>query len=174
MNAKAIGLAAIAALLTTTLPAHAQSDKEVQEVIQEFEKGDPGMKGWFADAYGYAVFPSVGKGAIGVGGARGKGLVYERGTLIGKTTLTAVTVGLQLGGQAFREVIFFKDKTALDDFIRGNFEFEAGVSAVALKEGVSADLGYNKGVAVMTATKGGLMYEASVGGQKFSFEKTKT
>ena len=84
-----------------------------------------------------------------------------------------MTVGLQLGGQAFREVIFFKDKTALDDFTRGNFEFEAGVSAVALKEGVSADLGYNKGVAVMTATKGGLMYEASVGGQKFSFEKSK-
>ncbi len=174
MNAKAIGLAAIAALLTTTLPAYAQSDKEVQEVIQEFVKSDSGMKGWFADSYGYAVFPSVGKGAVGVGGARGKGLVYEQGKLIGKTTLTAVTIGLALGGQAFREVIFFKDKTALDDFTRGNFEFAAEVSAVALKEGASADLGYNKGVAVMTATKGGLMYEASVGGQKFSFEKTKT
>jgi hypothetical protein len=93
MNAKTIGVAVAAALITTTIPAHAQSDKEVQEVIQEFEKGDPGMKGWFADAYGYAVFPTVGKGAVGVGGARGKGLVYERGTLIGKTTLTAVTVG---------------------------------------------------------------------------------
>src|SRR4029450_14068559 len=130
MNGKAIGLVSIAALLTT-LPAHAQSDKEVQEVIQEFTKSDPGMKGWFADAYGYAVFPSVGKGAIGVGGARGKGLVYEGGKLIGKTTLTAVTVGLQLGGQAFREVIFFKDTTALADFTRGNFEFAAGASAVA-------------------------------------------
>jgi lipid-binding SYLF domain-containing protein len=173
MNAKAIGAAAVAALLTTTLPAHAQSDKEVQEVIQQFEKGDSGMKAWFRDAYGYAVFPSVGKGAIGIGGAHGKGLVYKRGTLIGKTTLTAVTIGLALGGQAFREVIFFKDKTALDDFTRGNFEFAAEVSAVALKAGASADLGYNKGVAVMTATKGGLMYEASVGGQKFSFEKSK-
>ena len=173
MNATAIGVAAVAALLTTTLPAHAQSEKDVQEVIQEFEKGDPGMKGWFKDAHGYAVFPSVGKGAIGVGGAHGKGLVYERGVPIGKTTLTAVSIGFQLGGQAFREVIFFKDKTALDDFTRGNFEFAAGLSAVALKAGASEDLGYNKGVAVMTATKGGLMYEASVGGQKFSFEKSK-
>jgi lipid-binding SYLF domain-containing protein len=171
MHAIAISAAAAAALFTTTLPARAQSDKDVQETIQQFEKGDSGMKAWFRDAYGYAVFPSVGKGAVGVGGARGKGLVYERGTLIGKTTLTAVSIGLQLGGQAFREVIFFKDKTALDDFTRGNFEFEAGVSAVALKAGASADLGYSKGVAVMTATKGGLMYEASVGGQKFSFEK---
>ena len=173
MNPMAIGVSVVAALLTTTLPADAQSEKDVQEVIREFEKGDPGMKGWFADAHGYAVFPSVGKGAIGVGGAHGKGLVYERGVLIGKTSLTAVSIGVQLGGQAFREVIFFKDKTALDDFTRGHFEFAAEVSAVALKEGASADLGYNTGVAVMTATKGGLMYEASVGGQKFSFEKTK-
>lgn len=174
MNAIAIGAATAAALLTTALPAHAQSDMDVQEVIAEFEKSDSGMRAWFRDSYGYAVFPTVGKGAIGVGGARGKGLVYERGRLIGKTTLTAVSVGLQLGGQAFREVIFFKDKTALDDFTRGNFEFAAGLSAVALKAGASADLGYNKGVAVMTATKGGLMYEASVGGQKFSFEKSKS
>jgi lipid-binding SYLF domain-containing protein len=99
--------------------------------------------------------------------------VYERKALIGKTSLTQVTVGFQLGGQAFSEVIFFKDKTALDDFTRGNFEFEAGVSAVALKEGASKDLAYSKGVAVATATKGGLMYEAAVGGQKFTFEKTK-
>ena len=171
MKALATGLMAAAALLLTAHPARAQSDAEVQEVIKEFEKGDPGMQAWFREAYGYAVFPSVGKGAIVVGGAHGKGLVYERGTLIGKTSLTAVTIGFQMGGQAFREVIFFKDKTALDDFTRGNFEFGAGVSAVALKAGASADLGYNKGVAVMTATKGGLMYEAAVGGQKFTFEK---
>jgi len=173
MKAMAIGLMALAALPMTTHRAGAQTDKEVQEVIRQFEKGDPGMQAWFREAYGYAVFPSVGKGAVGVGGAYGKGLVYERGTLIGKTSLTAVTIGFQLGGQAFREVIFFKDKTALDDFTRGNFEFQAGVSAVALKAGASKDLGYNKGVAVMTATKGGLMYEAAVGGQKFTFEKIK-
>jgi lipid-binding SYLF domain-containing protein len=167
------GLAAMMAFLIAASPALAQTNEQVQEVIKQFEKGDPGMQAWFREAYGYAVFPSVGKGAVGVGGARGKGLVYEGGKPIGKTTLTAVTVGLQLGGQAFREVIFFKDKTALDDFTRGNFEFAAGASAVALKAGASKDLAYNKGVAVMTATKGGLMYEVSIGGQKFSYEKIK-
>ena len=167
------GLLGLATLATIALPARAQKEEDVKEVIQEFEKKDPGMQAWFRDAYGYAVFPSVGKGAIGVGGAHGDGLVYEQGKLIGKTSLTAVTFGLQLGGQAFREVIFFKDKTALDDFTRGNFEFQGGLSAVALKEGVSKDLAYNKGVAVMTATKGGLMAEASIGGQKFSFKPVK-
>ena len=171
MNAVRSSLLAVASLFLATPQARAQTDQEVRTVIAEFEKSDSGTRTWFREAYGFAVFPSVGKGAIGVGGARGKGLVYERGKQIGKTTLTAVTVGFQLGGQAFREVIFFKDKTALDDFIRGNFEFGAGVSAVALKAGASANLAYNKGVAVMTATKGGLMYEASVGGQKFTFEK---
>jgi lipid-binding SYLF domain-containing protein len=97
--------------------------------------------------------------------------VRSHKTLTGKTTLTEVTVGFQLGGQAFSEVIFFKDKTAFDDFTRENFEFGAQVSAVALTAGASADLAYSGGVAVVTATKGGLMYEASVGGQKFSYEK---
>lgn len=165
-----LGALAIAAMAAIP-PVRAQSVEDVQATIQNFEKGDPGMRGWFREAYGYAVFPSVGKGGIGIGGAHGKGLVYERGTLIGKTSLTAVTVGFQFGGQAFSEVIFFKDKTALDEFTRGNFEFDAGVSAVALTAGASADLGYSKGVAVMTATKGGLMYEATVGGQKFGFSK---
>ncbi len=164
----AVGM--IAALGFTASPAAAQDADEVAEVIQKFEEGDPGMQAWFAEAYGYAVFPSVGKGGIGIGGARGKGLVYEQGALVGKVTLTEVTIGLQLGGQAFSEVIFFKDKTAFDDFTRGNYEFDAGVSAVALTAGASADLGYNGGVAVVTATKGGLMYEATVGGQKFDYE----
>ena len=146
---------------------------DVDAALAGFKNADSSLQSELNRAVGYAVFPSVGKGAVGIGGAHGKGLVYEGGVLIGKTSLTAVSFGLQLGGQAFREVIFFKDKTALDDFTRGNFEFAAGVSAVALKAGASADLGYNKGVAVMTATKGGLMYEASVGGQKFSFEKSK-
>jgi lipid-binding SYLF domain-containing protein len=166
-----VGAIGLAGLTATAQPMRAQSAEDVQATIEKFEEGDPGMQAWFREAHGYAVFPSVGKGGIGIGGARGKGLVYERGTLIGKTTLTAVTIGFQLGGQAFSEVIFFKDKTALDDFTRGNFEFDAGVSAVALTAGASADLGYSNGVAVVTATKGGLMYEATVGGQKFSFEK---
>ncbi len=166
----AIGSVALVAL---ALPASAQSHEEVQEVIRKFEEGDPGMQAWFREAYGYAVFPSVGKGAFGIGAARGNGLVYEQGQLVGKTTLTAVTIGFQLGGQAFSEVIFFKDKTAFDDFTRGNFEFGGQVSAVALTAGASADLAYNGGVAVVTATKGGLMYEASVGGQKFSYTEIK-
>lgn len=166
-----IGLLAVAGLVASVQTARAQTNEEVQEVIKKFKEGDPGMQGWFRDAYGYAVFPSVGKGAIGIGGAHGKGLVYEQGGVIGKTSLTAVTVGFQLGGQAFSEVIFFKDKAALDDFTRGNFEFDAGASAVALTAGASRDIAYRKGVAVVTATKGGLMYEASIGGQKFSFEK---
>lgn len=173
MKTRAIALMAVAGLCVTALPARAQKEAEVQEVITRFKKDDAGMQAWFKDAYGYAVFPSVGKGAVVVGGAHGNGLVYEGGKLIGKTELTAVTVGAQLGGQSFSEVIFFKDKTALDDFARGNFEFAGGLSAVALKEGASKDLAYNKGVAVMTATKGGLMAEASVGGQKFKFEKVK-
>lgn len=167
------GLVGMATLATIAPPAHAQKDTDVQEVIKEFSKSDPGMAAVFRDAYGYAVFPNVGKGALVVGGSHGDGLVYERGKIIGKTSLTAVTVGLQAGGQSLREVIFFKDKTALDDFTRGNFEFQAGLSAVALKEGVSKDLAYNKGVAVVTAAKGGLMAEASVGGQKFKFERLK-
>ncbi|MGD8727264.1 MAG: hypothetical protein PVH40_06440, partial [Gemmatimonadales bacterium] len=131
------GAALLAAIGLVPASARAQSEEEVAETIAKFQEGDPGMRGWFAEAYGYAVFPSVGKGGIGIGGARGKGLVYEQGTLIGKVTLTQVTVGFQLGGQAFSEVIFFKDKTALDDFTRGNFELDAGVSAVALTAGAS-------------------------------------
>jgi len=166
-----ISALAVFGAVAVTQPITAQSDEDVQEVIQKFEEGDPGMQAWFREAYGYAVFPSVGKGGIGIGGAHGKGLVYEQKNLVGKTTLTEVTVGFQLGGQAFSEVIFFKDKTAFDDFTRENFEFGAQVSAVALTAGASADLAYNGGVAVVTATKGGLMYEATVGGQKFSYEK---
>jgi len=92
----AVGM--IAVLGFTASPAAAQDEDEVAETIQRFQEGDPGMQAWFAEAHGYAVFPSVGKGGIGIGGARGKGLVYEQGTLVGKVTLTEVTVGLQLGG----------------------------------------------------------------------------
>ena len=165
------GVFFLLALIAVPHQAAAQSDDEVQMAIQKFKEGDPGLQAWFKEAYGYVVFPSVGKGGFGIGGAHGKGLVYEQGKLVGKSTLTQVTIGFQFGGQAFSEVIFFKDKIAFDDFTRGNFEFGAQVSAVALKAGVSADLAYNKGVAVVTATKGGLMYEATVGGQKFKYEK---
>ena len=165
-----LGVVAALGLVAVPQVAEAQKESDVAETIAKFEEGDPGMQAWFNDAYGYAVFPSVGKGGIGIGGSRGKGLVYDQRVLIGKTTLTEISIGFQLGGQEFSEVIFFKDKTALDDFTRGNFELGAGVSAVALTAGASADLGYNGGVAVVTATKGGLMYEATVSGQKFDYE----
>ncbi|MGB2906098.1 MAG: YSC84-related protein [Candidatus Aminicenantaceae bacterium] len=155
------------------LPALAQSESEVQAVREHFEEGDPGMQAWFREAYGYAVFPSVGKGGFGIGGAHGKGLVYEQGNLVGRSTLTQLTIGFQFGGQAFSEVIFFKNKQAFDHFTQENFEFGAQVSAVALTAGISADLDYSGGVAIVTAPKGGLMYEASIGGQKFSFQKIK-
>ncbi|HTS90085.1 MAG TPA: YSC84-related protein [Gemmatimonadales bacterium] len=153
--------------LAWAAPAAAQ--KDVPHAIQEFEKSDPGMTRLFAESAGYAIFPSVGKGAIGIGGARGKGWVYDHGRLRGRTTLTQVTIGFQLGGQAYREVIFFKDQTALNEFCRGDFELSAQASAVAVKTGASANVKYNGGVAIFTMAKGGLMYEASVGGQKFSF-----
>jgi lipid-binding SYLF domain-containing protein len=143
---------------------------KVQAAILDILAKDPGMEDWFKNAAGYAVFPNVGKGGIGIGGAHGKGLVIAGDKVIGKTSLSQVTVGLQLGGQAYAEFIFFKDETALADFKRGNYEMGAQASAVAATAGASADASYNQGVAIFTNAAGGLMFEASVGGQKFKFE----
>ncbi len=145
------------------------SDGDVAEAIAAFKNKTHGITVFFEKAYGYAVFPSVGKGAIGIGGAHGKGKVYEKGRYIGDASLTQLTIGLQLGGQVYSEIIFFKDKDALDDFTAGNFELDAQISAVAATAGTSADAGYSNGVAIFTIVKSGLMYEASVGGQKFKF-----
>jgi len=150
--------------------ASAKADNEIEATAQRFKSSDPQIKQFFANAHAYAIFPTVGKGGIGLGGAYGTGYVYEQGRLLGETSLTQVTVGFQLGGQAYSEVIFFKDKAALSDFIGGNFELDAQASAVAVTAGASADASYSDGVAIFTLAKGGLMYEASVGGQKFSFE----
>jgi lipid-binding SYLF domain-containing protein len=163
-------LCLVAAMLPVSLSALAAQDN-VPPVIAKFKEKDPRVAKAFDEAYGYVVFPTVGKGAVGVGGARGTGWVYEKGRRIGKASLTQVTIGLQLGGQAYSEVIFFKDKAALDDFTRGNFEFDAQVSAIAVNQRAAGDLPYRKGISVVTMGKGGLMYEASVGGQKFSFER---
>ncbi len=141
-----------------------------QEAIAAFRASDPTMSKFFDHARGYAVFPTVGKGAIGIGGAYGKGVVYEGGQIVGYTTLSQATIGLQLGGQAYREIIFFKDDVSLSNFKNGNFEFSAQVSAVAATAGASENADFEGGLAVFTITKGGLMYEASVGGQKFSYE----
>jgi lipid-binding SYLF domain-containing protein len=144
-------------------------DEKVAEAVASFKKADPSLKTFFKKAYGYAVFPTVAKAGMGIGGAHGKGKVYKRGKFFGITSLTQVTIGFQLGGQAYSEIIFFKDKAALDDFTSGNFEIGAQISAVAATSGASANADYSGGVAIFTVAKGGLMYEASVGGQKFSF-----
>ncbi len=145
----------------------------VQQAIITAKEKDPDLGDWFESAAGYAVFPRVGKAGIGVGAARGKGLLIQGDETLGEATLTQVSVGLQLGGQVYAEYVFFKDQTALDDFKRGNFEMGAQVSAVAVTAGASATADYSKGVAVFTIAEGGLMYEASVGGQKFRFKEKK-
>ncbi len=157
------------ALTVAPMPARASSESDVAAVIARFKEKDPGMAEVFARARGYAVFPSVGKGGMGIGGARGTGYVYDRGRLIGRSTLTQVTVGLQLGGQVYSEVVFFESEAALSNFRRGRLKLDAQASAVALKARASVDLPYRNGIAIVTMAKGGLMYEASVGGQKFSF-----
>lgn len=160
------------------------------ETIANFKKASASQP-YFASAYGYAVFPTIGKGGIGIGGAGGKGRVYERGKFIGESTMIQVSVGFQLGGQAYSQIIFFKDKSALDSFIREGFEFGADFSAVAITLGASAQAGtsglsasasatpehgqvaaqYYKGMAVLTLAKGGLMYQATLAGQKYSFKR---
>ena len=127
------------------------------------------LKPYFKKAIGYAIFPNIGKGGIGIGAARGKGEVFEKGNVIGSTTLTQISVGFQLGGQAFSQIIFFKDKKSLERFTQGNFEFGASASAALISEGANASADYSDGVAVLTLSKGGLMYEASIGGQKFGY-----
>jgi lipid-binding SYLF domain-containing protein len=143
---------------------------EVMAAIQAFKEKDPSMRVFFDKAYGYAVFPTVGKGGIGIGAAYGKGEVLRQGEVIGTSSLKQLTIGLQLGGQAYSEIVFFKDKAALDRFRAGNYEFSAQASAIAATDGASADAGYNDGVAIFTLGKGGLMFEASVGGQKFTYQ----
>ena len=147
------------------------------------------------NAYGYAIFPTIGKGGIGIGGAYGEGRVYKRGgALAGNTSVAQVTWGLQLGGQAYSQIILFEDERAYEEFTSGNFEFGAQATAVALTAAAGAEAnttgagtnvsggqndaaiasaGYRKGMAVFTIAKGGLMYEATIGGQKFDFKPAK-
>jgi hypothetical protein len=181
------GILTIMAMMIFIGAAHAD---DFSDTIAEFKKS-PTVKPYFANAYGYAVFPTVGKGGIGIGGAYGSGKVYRGGAVTGEVSLSKLTIGLQLGGQAFSEVIFLQDARAYKDFTSGEFEFDAAASAVAIKAGAQAKTGtegatasasggggsgsqaktsYRKGMAIFTYTKGGLMYEATIGGQKFSFK----
>jgi len=141
----------------------------VAQAIIKANERDPTLTMWFETAYAYAVFPRVGKGGFIVGGAHGDGLVIRGDTTVGRTSLTQVSVGAQLGGQVYAQYIMFKDQVAFEHFTRGNFEMGAQVSAVAITLGASADASYDSGVAVFTLADGGLMFEASVGGQKFTY-----
>lgn len=174
--------------LALSMPAVAD---EYDDAIKAFRNA--GESGTFFDsAYGYAVFPTIGKGGIGIGGAHGSGRVYAQGKAVGTSKMTQVTVGFQLGGQAYSQIIFFETPQALANFTSGNFEFGAQATAVAITAGVSAEAstgggaaagisggqndastqsgGYRKGMAIFTLAKGGLMYEASLGGQKYSYQ----
>ncbi len=154
-------------------------------------ESSPDLKPYFDNAYGYAVFPSVGRGGLVVGGSYGNGQVYEKGKVAGHVSLTKLSIGFQLGGQVFSEIIFLQDKRAFDEFISNRFEFDASASAVVVSLGAQAragtagssasaglgsvstkqvEYGYNKGMAVFLNSLGGLMYEASIGGQKFKFK----
>ena len=182
-------LIATLALLALFVPAASVWADEYDDTIKVFRKaGESGR--YFQNAYGYAVFPTIGKGGEGIGGAYGEGHVYEKGKYIGNATMTQVTIGFQLGGQAYSEIIFFRDQAALKDFTSGNFEFGAEASAVAITAGAGATAsttgtsagaslqqkqaatvaeGYTRGMATFTIAKGGLMYAATIGGQKFKY-----
>ena len=146
-------------------------DRKARQTMAAFKAKDPGIKRFFEQSEGYAVFPSIAKGAFIVGGARGDGTVYRKGEVIGYSTVTQGTIGLQIGGQEYSEIVFFEDDAALKHFTNGNLEFAGQASAVAVTEGASADAKYADGVLVVTMAKGGLMLEASLGGQKFTFDE---
>ena len=137
--------------------------------LVRYAETDPGLNDWVNHAHGYAVFPSVGKGGLGIGGSFGRGIVFERGEPIGRTSLTQATVGWQIGVQNFSQVIFFQDEAALRTFQRGNFEFSAQATAVVATAGAAATTSYERGVAVFMMVRGGLMAEATIGGQKFEY-----
>lgn len=148
-----------------------------EELIQDakdaklvFIENNKETKDLFNTSAGYAIFPNVGKGAYIVGGAAGNGVVFEKDKIVGMAKLTQIDIGLQLGGQAFRQVIFFETKKELNDFKKGNFELAGNVSAVVLEEGKAKSIDFTNGLAVVTMPKAGAMIEISVGGQKFDYE----
>jgi len=163
------------------LPRIAMAQDDSQERIMgdskvakaSFLKADPSMENLFKNSSGYVIFPNVGKGGVGVGGAAGKGAVYQKGTTVGTSQMVQVTVGAQAGGQAYREIIFFENRDALNRFMQNKIEFSGQASAIAVKAGASANTNYRDGVVVFSQAKGGLMLEASLGGQKFTYKALK-
>lgn len=147
--------------------------EKAQTAMDALLESNPSMQSYFDAAAGYVVIPTVGKGGFGIGGARGKGFLYEDGEPTAEVTMTQLSIGFQWGGQAYSEYIFFENDQSLEQFKKGNYELGAQASAVAITVGASIDAGYESGVAIFTLAKGGLMYEAAVGGQKFKVEEFK-
>ena len=147
--------------------------KDSQEALTNMIKATSKLQTFKSESYGYVVFPRVTKAGVGIGGAAGSGAVFKNDVVVGSANLKQASIGFQLGGQQYSEVIFFENKKAFDNFTNGKLKFDAQASAVAIKEGASIDVAYNDGVAVFTKTKGGLMFEASIGGQHFKFKPKK-
>lgn len=166
----AVCLCLVASGWTRAAEVPAQLREQCNAAVERFVAVDSDLKRLFDTATGYVVFPSVAKGGFVFGGARGDGVAYEKGQVIGKSVLTQVTVGAQIGGQEFAEVIFFESKEAFDSFKSSKLTMSAQVSAVAAAEGASKNAKYMEGVLIFTRAKQGLMAEASVGGQKLKFE----
>jgi lipid-binding SYLF domain-containing protein len=178
--------AAVATLLLSTGAARAGRYQDTTELFKHANQS----AAYFNKSYAYAIFPTIGQGGFIVGAAHGKGRVYAHGVHVGDSSVTQLSVGWQAGGDAYSEIIFFKDKRALDEFESGNFQFGAGASVIAITAAASADANtqgvaagasagqhdasdassYYKGMAVFTITKGGLMVDASLEGEKFSFK----
>ena len=184
---------AVVLLLSLCFCGPAQADSYAK-TIDVFKSSDA-VQPFFKAAYGYAVFPTIGKAGLGIGGAYGKGRVFKSDIVTGEASLVKLSIGLQAGGQAFSEIIFFEDSRAYNEFTSGEFAFDASASAVAITAGAQASAGtaggatagasagpatgaqaktdYHRGMAVFVHAKGGLMYEAAIGGQKFSFKPLK-
>jgi lipid-binding SYLF domain-containing protein len=148
-------------------------DSDTQKTLAAMKSADPTFGAFLDSSYGYAVFPTVGKGGLIVGGSYGKGEVMEQGKFVGYSDMTQATIGAQIGGESFAEVICFENKQALDQFTAKEYAFTAQVQAVALKSGAAKNARFREGLAVFTYIKGGLMAEAAVGGQKFRFVSMK-
>jgi lipid-binding SYLF domain-containing protein len=162
-----------AVLLASGSPVFADTNElavEADKAIKVFEAADSALTNCFSHAAGFAIFPSIGKGGLVLGGSGGKGLVYEKGKPVGEATMTEFNVGAQVGGEAFYEVIFFETADALANFKQSNFEMSAEVNAVAAAEGAALIAKYRSGVMVFTLPKTGLMAQVTVGGQKFNYK----
>ncbi len=166
--------AAVAALaLSFTFAARADEKADAEQAIKNFKQTDAGLAKFFDKSVGYAVFPSVGEGGFIIGAEHGKGLLFEKGKVTGKVSLTAVSVGAQVGGGSFSQVIFFENAGALKRFKESKYEMDAAVKASVAASGAAANAKYVQGVAVFTLPKSGAMAQAAVGGQKFKFERVK-